>query len=377
MKIKRLKANTILNSKGEKAIEVTVNGKFTASAPSGTSKGKHEARDFPSSGIPTTIVNRTISKKLTGVKVNDFKDLEDVEEILEEYGINKLGGNTVIAIEFALLKAASKNEIWKLLNPSVNFMPKLLGNCIGGGGHFKGESTDIQEFLLSPDTKVVRDADFVNRKIYTDVGKILKASQKTLEGAWVTQKPTEHILRLLNKLAKESIQKYDIKVNLGIDMAATSLFKNNIYHYKNKMRTREEQIDYVNNLISKYKLHYVEDPMMEDDFEGFGEIKGELVCADDLVCTDVKRLDSAKEYISAVIIKPNQVGSLIKTKQAVDFARKNGIISVISHRSGETTDTTIADLAVGWEIPYIKCGIAGKERVVKLNRLKNIETSIR
>lgn len=379
MKIKRLKARTILNSKGEKTIEIIINDKYTASAPTGTSIGKYEVKAFPNSGIPINIVNKTIASNLSGLRVEEFKDLEQVENVLFEYDPNfkKLGGNTIIAIEYALLKAMSNNEVWKTLNPSADIVPRLLGNCVGGGLHFKGESTDFQEFLLSPEAERVKDADFINRKTYARIGEALKATQKTCEGAWVTQNGTEEILKLLNNIIEDAVRKYGIEISLGVDVAANTLFQNNLYHYKNKMRSREEQIKFVNDIISKYDIKYIEDPVMDEDFEGFGEIKGELISADDLVCTSLKRLESAKEYISAVIVKPNQVGSLIKTKKLIDFANENGIITVMSHRSGETMDTTIVDLAVAWEVPYIKCGIAGKERVVKLNRLKNIEIDMR
>jgi len=377
MKIKRLKAQTILSSNGTKTIEITVNGKYTASAPSGTSKGKYEVRSFPSTGVPTSVVNRTLSKKLIGIKIGEFNDLEQVEGVLNEYGFNKVGGNTVVAIEFALLKAISNNELWSYLNNSVDIMPKLLGNCVGGGAHFKGESTDFQEFLIQPEVSSVRDADIINKKIYSKIGEVSKAKQKTLEGAWVLQQNSEDVFKMIDKISYDIANRFGIRVHMGADIAANTLFKNNLYHYKNKMRSKDEQLEYVNGLVDRFNLKYIEDPVMEEDFEGYGEIKAKLVCGDDLVCTNLKRLESAKEYISAVIVKPNQVGSLIETKKLVDYAKANGIVTVMSHRSGETMDTTIADLAVGWEIPYIKCGIVGKERVVKLNRLKNIEKNIK
>ena len=166
MKIKRLRARRILNSRGEPTIEVEVNDKYKASAPSGASKGKCEVKDFPTKGVPVRIVNTTLAKKLIGTKIDSFESLIEVEKILFDYdkskNISKIGGNTVIAIEFALLKALCKNNIWKVLNPIADEMPMPLGNCIGGGAHYKGKGVEIQEFLLVPKAERFNDAAIVN-----------------------------------------------------------------------------------------------------------------------------------------------------------------------------------------------------------------------
>ena len=381
MKIKRLISRKILNSRGEPTIEVTVNDKFKASAPSGASKGKYEVKGFPSSGVPVRIVNNTIAKKLIGTKLDSFESFNEVEKILFDYdkskNISKLGGNTIIAIEFALLKALCKGEIWKVLNPIADEMPMPLGNCIGGGAHYKGKSSEIQEFLLVPNAERFNDAAIINDYIYREVGRRLRTDEKTDEGAWVTTLDTDEILTLLNNVSKEFSKKLGIEVELGMDVAATQLLRNKMYHYRdNKMFSRDEQIDFMNRLVSEHNVRYLEDPLDENDFDGFGQIKCEMVCGDDLICTDLNRLKKAENKISAVIVKPNQVGSIIKTKELVDYAMKNNIKPVISHRSGETNDTTIAHLAVAWDLPFIKCGISGKERVVKINELKNIEKQI-
>ncbi|MFH0936190.1 MAG: enolase, partial [Candidatus Woesearchaeota archaeon] len=146
-----------------------------------------------------------------------------------------------------------------------------------------------------------------------------------------------------------------------------------------RMLNKKEQYDFVLNLINKYNLKYVEDPFYEEDFDSFNrlsqEVKNVLICGDDLICTNIERLKKAK--INCVIIKPNQIGSLIKTKEIVDYCQENSITTVMSHRSGETMDKTIAHLAVAWEIPFVKFGVYGKERVVKLNELTRIERLIK
>jgi len=180
-------------------------------------------------------------------------------------------------------------------------------------------------------------------------------------------------------------EKFKTDIKIGMDVAASTLFDGENYLYKSPKMTRktEEQIDFILSLIKDYNLFYVEDPLHEDDFEGFSKItksaKKCLIVGDDLTATHSERLQKAIENKSAnaVIVKPNQNGSLLETKEFIQLAQKNKITTIISHRSGETSDATIADLAVAWNIPYIKTGILGKERFAKLNRLLKIERMIR
>ena len=381
MKIKRLISRKILNSRGEPTIEVEINGEYKASAPSGASVGKYEVKAFPAKGVPVRIVNNILAKKLIGTRVDSFESLKEVEKILFDYDkskdLKKIGGNTVVAIEFALLKAMSRGEIWKFLNPIADEMPMPLGNCVGGGSHFKGNAVEVQEFLLVPIAENFKEASIVNDYVYKDMGKKLNANLKTDEGAWVTTLSVEDTLKLLHHSTIDVGKRLGIEVELGMDVAATQLLRNNLYHYRDKMLAREEQIDFMNRLIKNYDISYAEDPLEEEDFDGFSQIQCEMVCGDDLICTNLDRLRRAGENINTVIVKPNQIGSLIKTKELVDYCLRKGIKPVMSHRSGETNDTTISHLAVAWEMPFIKCGISGKERVVKINELKNIEKQIR
>jgi len=378
MKIKKIKAKTIFNSRGEKTIEITVNKKYTASAPSGASIGRHEVRAFPKEGIPIDFVNKELNKGLKGFKINSFDDFKILEEILFKYddtpNLCKIGGNTVIALEFALLKALSKNKIWKFLNPKAKKMPMPVGNCVGGGMHFRGTSTDIQEFLLIPNCDRFSDAAFANSLVYNRIGKLLNTKLKTDEGAWVTSIGDEKVLEIISKVVNNVVKKIGIEINLGIDVAASRLYEDGFYKYRTKRLNRKQQISYINSLIRKYDLMYVEDALEEEDFEGFKEINCELNVGDDLICTDLKRLK--KSYVNAVIVKPNQIGSIVKTKELIDYCKENNIVPIMSHRSGETMDTTISHLAVAWECPFIKCGISGRERIVKINELKYIEREL-
>jgi len=171
-----------------------------------------------------------------------------------------------------------------------------------------------------------------------------------------------------------------VKVRMGIDMASTELWDGEHYVYRDKKLTKEEQISYVAELVDKYDLLYVEDPLHEEDFEGFAELTEQIgkkcmICGDDLFVTNVKRIQKGIELKAGntVLIKPNQVGTLTDTFKAVKLAKDNGYRVVVSHRSGETEDETIAHLSVAFNAVLIKTGVVGGERIAKLNELIRIE----
>lgn len=382
MKIRSIKAKIIKNSRGEDSISVIINRKYKASAPSGASTGKSEVRIFSKQGIESAVEWINKSNELKKLKFEEFNDLE----IIDRY-IPKLGGNPVIAIQYAILKAMSKNKIWKFLNPKAKKMPVPLGNVIGGGAHTKMVSTDIQEYLLIPHAKTVYDNVMLNSLIHKKIGKILGLPKKTDEGAWSPRMDNISVFELLNKFLNNEENTLGTKVDLGVDMAASSFYSNEKYNYinfskeKNYMKfNQKEQINFVNKLIEDYDLKYFEDPLDEDDFIGFSKIsKNTLVCGDDLITTNIERLKKAikNKSVNCMIIKPNQIGSIIKTKEVVDLAKKHNIKLVVSHRSGETMDDTISHLAVAWGADFLKCGIYGKERKSKLSELIKIESEIK
>jgi len=293
--------------------------------------------------------------------------------------LEKLGGNAVIALENALLRGgAGSQSVWQFLNPYANEMPILIGECIGGGKHYKGESTDIQEFLVMPHSEKIYENIYLTNYIYKQIGYHLGANGKTCNGSWITDLDTISILDLLKKITNEVFDKFDTQVGLGIDVAGGHLYSGGYYFYKKGKLDRQSQIKYINILISKYGLEYVEDPLEENDISGYTKIKGgDIICGDDLVCTQLERLKEVAGKINAVIVIPTQVGSLLKTKEIIDYAKQNAITPIISHRGGETMDTMISELSVAWNVPFIKCGISGKERLRKINRLKEIEREIK
>jgi len=293
----------------------------------------------------------------------------------------------------AILKAmalSEKKEMWKFLNDNPKGLPMPVGNCIGGGLHVKKErKSDIQELLFIPHTKHFFDAYFINLQAYKEAkAELLKKDslwrgELTDENAMASSLKIEENLDLMNSVSSKIKEKFGIPLNIGMDMASSTLWNSQGYLYKNPkiLRKAEEQMEFVLQLIKKYGLFYVEDPFNEEDFISFSALTSKskcLIVGDDLTATQPERLEKAigKKAINAVIVKPNQNGSLLETKKFVDLAKENDITPIISHRSGETLDSTIADLAVGWNIPFIKTGILGRERFAKLNKLLKIERQL-
>jgi len=400
MILTEVKARKILNSRNEATIEVNAvsrNYRSRASAPSGKSRGKNEAEPLSKKGIDFSIsFLNLLGQKLVLEKVSfeKFEDLEKIEKIARQFDKTKnwsvVGGNAIYAIEAAVLKlmaASTKKELWQFLNPQAKMLPMPVGNCIGGGLHvIQDKKADIQEFLFIPRANSFMDAYSANLHAYKEVKKLLleKKGWKgklTDENAFAATLETEEILEIMCKAAKIVGAKMKIMMRIGIDMAASTLWNKNSYVYNNpkKKMTETEQETHVFRLIEKYNLFYVEDPAKEN-FSEFSELmrkkrKDVMIVSDDLTTTHLEMAQKAvkEQSASAFIIKPNQCGSLIEAKKVVDFAKKHGISTIISHRSGETFDDLIADLAVGWQTDFIKTGILGKERFAKLHRLLKIE----
>ncbi len=341
--IKDIKIYQIYNSRKEKILKVvmkTGNGTFFANAPAGASRGKYEAR---------TTSNMAAIREFAKIAHN-FKDVKDVDRLSA-----KLPANISTPLSIAAWKSYAKYS---------NSFPYPLGNVIGGGLH--GGVTGIQEFLVCPvKAKSVKEAVETNKKIHKAIGKVLH-SRKNYEGAWKSRHDEFITLDVLCKVAEH----YGAKV--GLDVAASSIFKRNRYYYSFGSIRKEEQIDFMRDLIRTYKLFYVEDPFHEDDFRSFQKLKSMtrcLIVGDDLTVTNPKRLERAKVSINGIIIKVNQIGTVSKALQTIKLARKYKIKPIISHRSGETLDPFIADFAVFARAPLIKCGIYGKEREAKTDRL--------
>ncbi len=392
MIIKEVDAKSILNSRGEKTIQVFIKtdfGNFSASAPQGKSTGKYEAKPYRKSLEEDIKTIKKFSDYFSEEILEGFDDLKRIEDIVEGH----VGANTLFAFESAALKALAremKKEIWELINPGANTLkgtrklPKLVGNCVGGGKHSKlinNRKPDFQEFLLIPNMKIVKENFEKNKKLKEEAKYLLKnkddkfKGEKNDEDAWMASLNEKEVFEVLKKL----------EVPVGVDVAASGFFKRKKYHYENPKldRTIEEQFEYISNLIKNFDLFYIEDPFEEEDFESFSKLlkkfPDSLIVGDDLTVTNTKLLEKAikMKSINAIIVKPNQNGSLIEVKRVCELAKKNDLKIVFSHRSGETMESILADLAFGFGADFFKCGITGKEREVKIKRLIEIERSLK
>ncbi len=394
MLIKEVKARAIRCSNNDRTIEVSVNGvngaKGRASAPSGESKGKYETKSYHKS-LSWNVDAINNLKELKGVEISKFDDLIKVEKLIrKKYKLKnarEFGANALYALESAILKALAKSQkkqLWQVVGgfSKARKMPIPLGNAVGGGLHSHIKNKPVfQEFLIIPKAKTFKNKVKIMNEVYAKVGKMLKAKTKDDEGAWQSNMDEEKILQLLAKLSKS------YRFNTGMDIAASTFYKNGKYIYNDKILSKDEQKDYVSELISKYNLFYVEDPFQEEDFSGFSSIrkdknnrknKNNLVAGDDLTATQLIRLKKAvkRKSINAVIIKPNQNGSLLELRAIFDFCRKHKLKTIISHRSGETLDNAIADYAFAFQADFVKFGIYGKVREVKLKRMADIEKTV-
>ncbi len=384
MIIKGVKAKIIKDSRKEPTVEVTIEtnvGKFVSSAPNGKSKGKHEAKSYVKS-LPKDIESlEKISDYFSEEHLEKFEDLRRIEDIAKGH----IGANTLFALESAVLKAISKEqkkEIWQLINPKAKQFPRFVGNSVGGGLHSNtSKKPDFQEFLLIPDFEFPSKNQDSNLESKEKLKQLLKkkdskfSEKKNDENAWVTTLNEKEIFDLVSQLG----------IPFGTDAATSGFYKRKKYHYKNPPldRTPEEQLMYLKNLIKNYNLFYVEDPFQEEDFESFAKLlkafPNSLIVGDDLTVTNLKRLEKAIEEkaINAIIVKPNQNGSLVEVAQVVELAKKKNIKTIFSHRSGETKESILADLAFGFQADFMKCGITGPEREAKINRLIEIEKSLK
>ncbi len=380
MIIKEVQARAIKDSRGEKTIEVSVNGAEPASAPSGKSTGRYETKPYCAQGLNENI--RFLNNWKKWLEITCFDDLERVEHVVKEKAkltdVKEFGANALYAFESAILKALARKqrkELWELINPHANRFPRPVGNAIGGGLHTKGKvKPTFQEFLLVPHEKTFSANVKVMQAIYKEIGKQLKTTKINDEGAWAAPINDEKALALLARFGGT--------IDIGIDCAASSFYKKRLYDYGTIERTEPAHRAHILQLIKTYGVLYVEDPCHEGDFEGFSAIrKGDresMVVGDDLTATHSERSQQAiqKHAISAMIIKPNQNGSLLELKKIIELCKQHKIQTVMSHRSGETMDDALADYAFGFQCDFIKCGIATPWRECKLKRMMQVEKKI-
>ena len=402
--IEDVQVRKILDSRGNPTIEVDIvtwNGFGRAAAPSGASTGSREVVSFPEGGVDLVVreMEDFIASELIGM---DAEDLTTIDEVLKEIdgteNLAAIGGNTTVAISMAVAKAAAKSynmPLFKYLGGNlVNELPYPLGNMMNGGAHAGINAPDIQEFLVVPiGATSISEAIFANAAVHKRLKEFIQTKDANFtggkgdEGGWVPNITNDAALEIQTKACEEIGDELGIEIRPSLDMAASELWNADeqkyVYAQDGVKRDTGDQIDFVKDIIDTYKMFYVEDPFDESDFDGFSQLTSKvgdkcLICGDDLFVTNKNLLARGIECnaANAIIIKPNQIGSLSETYATVKLAKENGIVPVVSHRSGETTDETIAHLAVGFASPMIKTGAIGGERIAKLNELIRIEEEL-
>jgi enolase len=399
VKITSLTGRRVLDSRGESTVEVDLSSKgimVRVAAPSGKSRGKWEVQPFPDGGVDEAVerVRKLVAPELIGMNVDRQQQIDEkLREVDGTERFSRIGGNTAYAVSIAtaLLSATvHKKPLYQKLAGSSKVRISLpLGNVVGGGAHAKGKRTDIQEFLVVPTkaSSAIQAAE-ANVKVHAEVAQLAVRQGVSMigkgdEGGYVFDMKTEQALDLISKACQTVSIETGADVRIGLDVAASSLWdeKQQAYIYKRdgKKRNEGEQIEFMLDLIERYRLVYVEDPLDEDAFEAFAELRkkagGALICGDDLLVTNASRIDQAvkRGSANAIIIKTNQVGTLSDSREALEKAQAAGYVTVMSHRSGEVCSGELAQIAVGLSCPMIKCGVIGGERISKLNELVRIE----
>ncbi|MDD5023578.1 MAG: enolase [Methanoregula sp.] len=392
--IEAIELRAILDSRGNATVEAevhTATGSGRSAAPSGASTGSREAKVRPTQDAIDNAYQNLLPA-LIGMDASDQEGFDgqlwDIDGTSDFSGI---GANVAVALSLANAKAAASAlgmPLFRYIGGAfTNEMPLPLGNVIGGGAH-AANATEIQEFLVVPGGATnVQDAVFANAAVHRNVKALLTkrgiAAGKGDEGAWAPQIDDALAFELIAEATGLVADEMNISVDMGIDVASSQMWNGEGYKYRDRVRSTEEQIAYIAELVDRHDLVYVEDPLHEEDFDAFAELNDQvgnrcLVCGDDIFVTQVDRIQQGIELDSAncVLIKPNQVGTLTDTFDAVHLAHANGLDTVMSHRSGETTDTTIAHLATAFSCVFLKCGVVGGERIAKLNELIRIEEQL-
>jgi len=386
----------VLDSRGNATVEADVHtesgGFGRAKAPSGASTGEYEAIELPVQQAIARAREDAIPRLVGEVYAGDQRGVDAALRAADGTDdFSHIGANSAVAISMAAAKAGADVAglpLFQHLGGTFrgNTFPVPLGNVIGGGEH-AAEATAIQEFLAAPvGAPSVEEAVFANAAVHETAADVLAdrgvACGKGDEGAWAPPVEDAVAFEVMAEAVETVSEEVGFEIRFGLDAAAAELYDAEAggYVYGDRVRDTDEQIEYVADLVREYGLAYVEDPLDEDDYGGFARLTERvgdrtLVCGDDLFVTNVSRLERGIEEGAgnSILVKPNQIGTLSDAVDAVELAVGAGYDPVISHRSGETEDTTIAHLAVATDAPYIKTGTVGGERTAKLNELIRIE----
>jgi len=408
-KITAVKAREVLDSRGNPTVEADVEleggAKGSAMVPSGASTGSHEAlelRDggsrYAGKGVRNAVghVNGEIRKKLVGRAFEGQAQLDGAMcELDATPNKGRLGANAILGVSLAYAKAeaaAAGKPLYAHLAADAHVMPVPMMNIMNGGAHTGWQSTDFQEFMVMPSgAPSFSEGLRWGAEIYHALKGVLKAkgygTQVGDEGGFAPAlKSDEEALECILAAVEKAGYKPGSQVTIALDPATTELWKDGAYRLRIRKQTLSsaKMIDLWADWAARYPVVSIEDGLAEDDWEGWTALTARLggevqLVGDDLLVTNVARLERAIEgrACNAILIKPNQIGTLTETLLAIRTARAAGFAAVISHRSGETEDTTIADLAVGSGAGQIKTGAPCRsDRVAKYNRLLRIEEEL-
>ena len=408
MEIIDLKAREILDSRGNPTVEVDVfleNGIMArAAVPSGASTGEREAlemRDgdkkrFGGKGVLNAVKN--VNEKIKPVVLHmDVFDQYSIDTAMLELDGTKtksnLGANAILGVSMACLKAAAKVKnmpLYKYVGEGRS-LPYAMMNILNGGAHADNK-LDFQEFMIIPQRDSIHERVRVGSEVFHALKSVLNERKLSTgvgdEGGFAPdlESNTEGFELIIEAIKKAGYEP-GVDVKLAIDVAASEFYSDGKYNLvgENRSLTTDELIDFYKELIDKYPIVSIEDPVDENDWEGFAKITKELgdkvqLVGDDLFVTNKECLQKGIDLKAgnAILLKVNQIGTITETLETIKLAKDNGYKTIISHRSGETEDTTIADLAVGLDLGQIKTGSMSRtDRMCKYNQLMRIEEDIR
>ncbi|HEX2022971.1 MAG TPA: phosphopyruvate hydratase, partial [Candidatus Thermoplasmatota archaeon] len=360
----------ILDSRGNATVEVDVvaeDGFGRAAAPSGASTGAHEVAPWAHGGVDESVRlgRELVAKELRGVDVLLQREIDDMlEEVDETENFSKIGGNLAVATSLAVARCAAHSldvPLYAYLGGAfVTRLPRPFGNVLGGGAHAVG-GTDIQEYMAVAMGPTVVDSVFANAHVHKEVKRLLKerfpgqALGKGDEGAWTAPIGNVEALEVVSQACRSASETFGFEVRPALDVAATELWDGKVYNYKDGKRTSEEQVAFLADLAERFNLLSIEDGCAEDDWDGWRALTKRvgskcLLVGDDLFTTSPERVRRGIETqaANAVLVKPNQIGTLSRTVETIQLAHENGFKTVISHRSGEATDDAIAHVGAAF-----------------------------
>ncbi|MBG9357890.1 phosphopyruvate hydratase [Corynebacterium diphtheriae bv. mitis] len=400
-------AREILDSRGNPTVEAEVflddGSHGVAGVPSGASTGVHEAHEFRDGGErylgkgvlnAVNNVNEEIADAIAGAEADDQRLIDQAMIALDgTENKSRLGANAILGVSIAVAKAAAESAglpLYRYIGgPNAHVLPVPMMNIVNGGAH-ADSGVDVQEFMIAPiGAESFSEALRMGAEVYHSLKSVIKSKGLSTglgdEGGFA---PSVESTKAALDLIVEAIEKAGFKpgadIALALDVASSEFYKDGKYHFEGGEHTAEEMAKVYEQLIAEYPIVSIEDPLQEDDWEGYTALTAAIgdkvqIVGDDFFVTNPARLKEGieKKAANALLVKVNQIGTLTETFDAVDLAHRNGYRTMMSHRSGETEDTTIADLAVALGCGQIKTGApARSERVAKYNQLLRIEQQL-